>query len=165
MRHPLDSAFARRAGFFRTPDGFVGYRHHRWHDRVPADSFRLVETRAGCEPLMGYFVHDATRVWLAEVDSGSRDCGLRRCDADEEGYRWVPFPRRVRVLDFRPLGAGLFTDGRRVFFSAEVVEDTPPPDPASFRACADSDLPHYVAVDRHGPFGNFECGGINRLRP
>jgi hypothetical protein len=113
---------------------------------------------------MGYFVHDATRVWLAEVDSGHATAAHGAATPARRAHLWVPFPRRVRVLDFRPLGAGLFTDGRRVFFGDEVVDDIPPPDPASLRACADSDLPHHVAVDRHGPFGNFECGGIIRLR-
>ena len=165
VRHRIDSAFARRVGFSRTPDGLVAHHGHRWRGRVNADAFRLVEVPAACEPFMGYFAHDATRIWWPEQAPGSRDCGLRRCASDEEGYRLVPFARRVRVLDFRPLGGGLFTDGRRVFFDDEVVDDLPPLDPASFRTCADSDLPHYVAVDRHGPFGNFECGGIIRLRP
>lgn len=165
VRHRLGSAFARRVGFARTPDGLVAHHGRRWRDRVNADSFRLVEVPAACEPLMGYFAHDDTRIWWAERAPVSRDCGVRRCAPDEQGYRLVPLPRRLRVIDFRPLGSGLFTDGRRVFFGDEVVDDTPPPDPASFRTCADSELPHYVAVDRHGPFGNFECGGIIRLRP
>lgn len=165
VRHRIDSAFARRVGFSRTPDGLVADHGRRWRYRVSADSFRLVEVPAACDALMGYFAHDDTRIWLPESAPGSRDCGVRRCAPDEQGYRLVPFARRVRVIDFRPLGGGLFTDGRRVFFDDEVVDDLPPPDPASFHTCVDSDLPHYVAADRHGPFGNFECGGIIRLRP